>query len=465
MSSLRLPVPWGFRNMTPETLSARIRWFDLLRAVGPAIIVASVVLGPGSILTSSQVGTAYGMQLLWIVGLAGLLMAGTVALSARLGVTLDHSLCDEVARRMGRPMAALVGISVFLTATCFQVSNNVAILAAVEPFVDAAPASAAPAVARSPAGSWIPALALLAVNAMVIVALFGMRKIYQAVERLMKVLVLIMAVAFLVNLAAARPSLLQALRGLLPSFPAEMARGWWPTLASSGLQDPLWAVQGLFFTTFSIAGAFYQSYLVREKGWTHRDLQKGRIDSILGIAVLAGLTGVVLMTSATVLHQKVDAAELNSVADVARQLRPVFGPWAMYLCSAGILAGAFSSFLVNSMIGGTLLADGFGWGSRMTDAGPKGLTTASLLIGGAIGIWVMCRGQRPVPLIVFTQAMTVLGLPLLALVLFLLSWRRADDGSRCPRSLQLVAATSLLVTFLLATRTTYAIYLTLTARS
>ena len=38
-----------------------------LRTLGPALIVASVVLGPGSILTASQVGASFGYELVWVL--------------------------------------------------------------------------------------------------------------------------------------------------------------------------------------------------------------------------------------------------------------------------------------------------------------------------------------------------------------------------------------------------------------
>lgn len=438
-------------------------WLGLLRSVGPAIIVASVVLGPGSILTSSKVGTAFGMQLLWVVLLAGLLMAGTVALSARLGVTLEHSLCDEVAARLGRPVAVLLGLSVFLIVACFQFSNNVAILAAVEPMLEQSGGADANSLAVvEQGGAWVSAIVLLSVNALIIVALFGMSRLYTGVEWLMKALVLVMAVAFIVNLAFAGPSLVDAARGLLPTLPEEMSKGWWPARGGGKtVNDPLWAVQGLFATTFSIAGAFYQSYLVREKGWTNKDLGRGLFDSILGITILAGLTSVVLMTSATVLHGRIEVAELGSVADVARQLQPVFGDWAMYLFSAGILAGAFSSFLVNAMVGGTLMADGLGLGSRMTDFWPKYFTVVALVMGCGVAIWVTSTGERPVQLIVFAQALTVLGLPMLAAVMLYLACSRGSDGKRFPLTLQGVAVVSLVVVLFLAARTMYNLYLTL----
>ena len=71
---------------------------------GPALIVAAVVLGPGSILTSSKVGCQYGYGMLSVVAMAGLLMVGATALSSRLGASLDGSLCDELAANVGRPL-------------------------------------------------------------------------------------------------------------------------------------------------------------------------------------------------------------------------------------------------------------------------------------------------------------------------------------------------------------------------
>ena len=76
-------------------------------ALGPAIIVACVVLGPGSILTSSKIGCQFGYELIWVLIGAGLLMVGAVATSARIGVTLEGTPCEELATRLGRPVAVL----------------------------------------------------------------------------------------------------------------------------------------------------------------------------------------------------------------------------------------------------------------------------------------------------------------------------------------------------------------------
>ena len=109
---------------------------ETLKSVGPAIIVAAVVLGPGSILTSSRVGAQFGWMGLPVLFLAVVLMIGMVMLSARLGAVYEGSLCDELAERLNRGVAVFVGVSLFLIVALFQSSNNIAVIGGLEPIFE-----------------------------------------------------------------------------------------------------------------------------------------------------------------------------------------------------------------------------------------------------------------------------------------------------------------------------------------
>ena len=104
--------------------------------MGPAIIVAAVVLGPGSILTSSRVGAQFGWFGLPVLLVAVVLMIGMVALAARLGVAYERSLCSELATRLGRPVAIAVALALFLIVALFQSSNNIAVIGGFEPLFE-----------------------------------------------------------------------------------------------------------------------------------------------------------------------------------------------------------------------------------------------------------------------------------------------------------------------------------------
>ena len=106
-----------------------------LRSLGPAIIVAAVVCGPGSILNCSKVGARFEYQALWVLAVAGALMFATTVLAGRIGLAYQRTPCDELASRLGRWAAVVVGTVLFLLIACFQSSNNVALIWGLEPLI------------------------------------------------------------------------------------------------------------------------------------------------------------------------------------------------------------------------------------------------------------------------------------------------------------------------------------------
>ena len=380
----------------------------LIGKIGPTIIVAAVVLGPGSMLTSSRVGADFGFPALGVLVLSTCLMIGMVSLAARLGVTYERSLCEELASRLGRGPSLLVGLVLFLVVALFQSSNNLAIIAGLEPLVeDLGDGSVM-------TGTISKVIVLLVINLFVAFCLVRVRALYARIESLMKVLVLIMIVAFTGNLIVV----------LLGGSESEVA-----DRTANGDRD-LISLLGMIATTFSVAGAFYQGYLVREKGWKLADWKRGLGDSIFGILVLGTVTAFILMTSVLTFHGRAQVVELHSVGDVARQLEPLFGKGAKVVFSLGIMAGALSSFLVNAVIGGTIFSDSLGKGWRLSDFMPRALTCLALFIGMVVASWSLSGASGTVTLITIAQALTVLGLPLLAAAVLYLGTRKELTGEK-----------------------------------
>ncbi|MFT6178270.1 MAG: Mn2+/Fe2+ NRAMP family transporter [Akkermansiaceae bacterium] len=406
--------------------------------IGPTIIVAAVVLGPGSILTSSKVGASFGFPAWFVLALSTFLMIGMVALAARLGVTYERSLCEELAARLGRGASLFVGLVLFLVVALFQSSNNLAIIAGLEPlFEDVGDGTLL-------AGFGAKLAILLVINLFVVFCLFRIRSLYAQIERLMKIMVLVMILAFTCNFIVVLYGSIEA--GTVIGKSTEGKRDLIPLL-------------GMIGTTFSIAGAFYQGYLVREKGWKLADWREGLRDSIFGICVLGTVTSFILITSVLTFHGRLETVELRSVGDVARQLEPLFGTSAKVIFSLGIMAGAFSSFLVNAVIGGTILSDSLGKGWRLSDAMPRLLTCLALLIGMLVASLSLSGAMDTVKLITFAQALTVLGLPMLAAALLYLGTRKDLTGERkVPRWILGICTVGFFVACALALRTTMIVW-------
>jgi manganese transport protein len=225
-------------------------WYTL---IGPGLITACVVIGPGSIVTSSKVGAANNFSMLWVIAVSVAFMMVYMVLGAKLGAVAVDGPGDLIRQKAGRWLSVMVGICVFFISAAFQSGNNVGVASAFEAFVD------------SPG---MVAALVVGFNVIGISFLFVFKNLYKVIERLMMVLVAVMLISFAVNLASLKPDV------------AAMAKGFIPSAGTVDL-----AVLGLVGTTFVITAAFYQAYLVRQKGWTVNELSQGIMD-----ATTAGLT-------------------------------------------------------------------------------------------------------------------------------------------------------------------------------
>ena len=353
--------------------------------IGPGLITACVVIGPGSILTSSRVGSQHGYSLSWVVLVAVVFMLVYLSLGAKLGVVAKQSSGDLVAERAGRWLAILIGVGVFFISAAFQFGNNLGVHSAFNSL------------------GLKSDYTVVIFNGLSLAFLFSFRNLYRALERLMMCFVGLMLLSFAVNLVFAGPNVGGLIRGFLPSGQA--------TIDLSLL--------GLVGTTFVITAAYFQTYLVRQKGWGKAELKDGMMDARVGAFLMAMITLMIMSTAAAQLQGQ----ELGSVEDVAQQLKPLFGGLGLPLFCLGLFAAAYSSFLVNSMIGGFILSDGLGLGSKPTDLWPKLLTAAVLLTGMTVALLIIKMDFNPVPAIVAAQAVTVVAAPLVAGALWWLTNR------------------------------------------
>ncbi len=335
----------------------------------------------------------------WVVLVSAVFMLTFIQMAARLGAVAKESPGQLLAARAGRWLAVLIGVSIFFVASAFQFGNNLGVHSAFEAYFQF---------------DYI----IIVFNATAIAFLFFFKNLYRALEKLMMVFVGLMLIAFAANLLFAKPSASEWVRGMLPS----------------GLGSLDISVLGLVGTTFAIAAAYFQIYLVRQKGIQREDLPSSLIDSRVGVVLMAAITLMIMGTAAAALK----GVKLEGAADVAVQLEPLFGSSGKALFCLGLFSAAYSSFLINSMVGGFVMSDGLGLGSGPEDKWPRYITAAVLLIGMGVAMFVIKTGAEPLTAIVMAQAVTVVVAPLLAAVLLWLCNRKdimGEDRNRWPTNL------------------------------
>jgi manganese transport protein len=364
--------------------------------------MASVVLGPGSIVSASRAGAEAGYGLLWILVVSGVMMAVYTSMGARLGCALDTTPLDYLARKHGRWLAVLTGLSGFMVAAGFQFGNNLGVALALGGIIG-------PSV---PAWVWPVLFTTLS-----IVFLFSAKHVYAILEKVMMVMVAVMMVSFVANLFWTGVSGRSLLAGLAPS------RGDLDFVFGDNAKIGC----AMLATTFSVVGAFYQAYLVRAKGWGKEDVKNAVGDAWAGIAVLGFMSAVIMMGAAETLFGT--GATFGNIGELAQQLKGSLGPASNIVFCCGLAAAAFSSFIVNALVGGGLLADGLGMDSRVDSMGTKVMATAGLVVGCLVAIVTLQWGTgAQTTSVLLAQASTLLAVPLCAILLLVLTSNRNVMG-------------------------------------
>jgi Mn2+/Fe2+ NRAMP family transporter len=355
----------------------------IINSVGPGFIVASAALGPGSITVASRIGSVHGYAFLWVIVIAAVSMIVYTSMALRFGLSNKESILQTIAGKYGRWFAVVIGISAFLSASSFQFGNNLGIGIAMKgitgireqvwPFI------------FTPLG---------------LILVFWAKNLYKILEKLMLIMVMIMIIAFVINLLPAKPDIEQ------------LAAGFVPHAFSPQNLD---VISALVATTFVLNGAIYQAYLVQDKGWSSQNKQQGLNDTYMGISTLGIISILIIITSAAILHPL--GISVNSAADMAIQLESLFGKYTKIVFSFGLFAAAFSSLMVNAVMGGGLLSDGLGLGRSMNEKMPKIFTSVILLVGMMVA--VLFKGNAVYALIL-AQASSILAVPLIAIGLFLI---------------------------------------------
>ena len=160
---------------------------SLLARIGPAFIVGACVIGPGSVTLMSTTGANYGYSMIWLSLLAGVLMAGFLALFMRFGCYSDETFLDLTARKLGRWYAVLCGLTIFLVSAAFQFGNALGVTAGMEALLPKVSVYVWP----------------IAFTVAAMVFMFGFKRIYVILEKMMTFFLVFMARILPVRLSPA----------------------------------------------------------------------------------------------------------------------------------------------------------------------------------------------------------------------------------------------------------------------
>ncbi|MCG2462095.1 Nramp family divalent metal transporter [Flavobacteriaceae bacterium F89] len=359
---------------------------NIFGLIGPGFITAALVLGPGSLAVASKIGANYEYRLLWILPLCVIFMGAFTVVSTRIGIVSNGSLLQQIRVQYGRWAAIVIGVGLFLVASSFQAGNSIG---AGMVFSETLAMSSIP---------WIIGTAAIAIS------LLFFKAFFKILEKVMIGMVVLMLISFAITLIISRPDFSAVVEQFNFSVP---------------IGSELLAL-AMVASSFSIAGAFYQSYLVQEKGWTTVNSKSHEREGITGIVILGVITSTVLLVGASVLYPK--GIEVKSATEMGMALEPIFGSYATKIFMLGLFAASFSSLLGNATLGGVLISDALNFGMKLESKKVRAMIMLVIVIGAAVAI---VFGNLPIELIVVAQSLTIIVSPLIGLMLLLIAFDKS----------------------------------------
>ncbi len=394
---------------------------SVFNLIGPGFITAALVLGPGSLAVASKIGANYEFRLLWIVPLCVVFMAAFTIVSTRIGLSTDRTLIQLIREKYGNTICVIIGVGLFIVAASFQAGNSIG---AGMVFSEMSGSSSAP---------WVTFFSAIA-----IILLF-FKSFFKILEKIMIAMVFLMLVSFVITLIISKPDISILVQQLDFSLPRGSE---FLTLA-------------LIASSFSIAGAFYQSYLVQEKGWDKNNSKSHERESLSGILILGVITATVMLVAASVLFPQ--GIQVNSATEMGKTLEPIFGSYATLIFMAGLFAASFSSLIGNATLGGVLLSDALNIGSKLESKNVRYVIMSVIVIGALVAV---VFGSLPIELIVTAQGFTIIIVPIIGLMLFLIARDRAKNKLlKLSPPLQILLILGLVVLLILAAANTYNIFI------
>lgn len=382
-------------------------------AFAPGIFIIGYVIGTGSVTTMSVAGASYGMTLLWTLALASLFTHLMIVGISRVTILSGETLLQLFRKHFGVPVTALIIVSLAAT----QITSIIGVMAIV---VDVLRewGRAALGLAVNPIGT-------AAFLTLVLVSLYWVGR-HAFFLKVLASLVGVMGLAFFITAGTVLPDARELAAGLVPGIP------------EAG--NPRLLIAGMVGTTMASVVLFTRSVLVQEEGWQATQLPHVTRDSAVSMTILFFINAAIMACAAGTLHRQ--GLEIEAAIDMVKTLEPLAGGLATGGFVVGIVAAGLSSLFPNYLLGPWIAADFLGLPRDMSRAAFRAMVVVAAAFGLVVPVW----GGRPVNIMIASQAVSPVAMPLLALFVLILLNKKSVAGAH-PPSIALNAGLAVTVAF------------------
>jgi manganese transport protein len=385
-----IPVPFG-----------GYWWRRLLAFAGPGYLVSVGYMDPGNWATDLAGGSRFGYTLLSVILLSNLMAILLQALAARLGIVTDRDLAQACRATYSRPVNLLLWLACEAAIIACDLAEVIGTAIALKLLFGI------PLVG----GALIAAL-----DAFLLLLL--MNKGFRFLEAFVIALLIVIAVCFAIQIAAAAPPVAAMLRGFVPS--TEIFTN----------PEMLYIAIGIIGATVMPHNLYLHSSIVQTRAYPRSDegrrdaIKWATTDSTIALMLALFINAAILIVAAATFHTSghADVAEIDQAFEL---LSPLLGlGMASTLFAVALLASGLNS---TATLAGQIVMEGFlhlrlpSWARR--------LVTRGIAIVPVIAVTALYGERGTGQLLVFSQVLLSMQLPfaVIPLVRFVSDRRKMGD--------------------------------------
>lgn len=390
----------------------RLPFKELLKSIGPGIILAGIAIGPGSMTTAAMIGSEFEYRMLWLFFPIAFMGISFILSSYHISLLTGMPILQAIRNYYGSFAAKFVGVSLFISCTFFTIGNITGTGAGLNLIFGI---------------NWKIGASIMIIFLLII---YFSKGVYNKVEAGIGLCLLGMAIAFIVTFIGTGG----------PDW-KDVGTGFtnWSVPVGS-----LFTAIGFLGSSANITTGVYGTYLAKEKGWEKKDLFNGAImaDTIASVIGVIFISGLIMMVGAIVLHPT--GTIIEGPAQLADMIAPIMGSRvASIVMGIALLSAAFAALMGNTTRSVVLLNAGL---NRPTNFEDKSIryTSLAVIIGSAI---IAFRyGGSPTQLILISNVLTNIATPIAGFYMCRMILRNdIFEGYKKPRLLQVSLIISYIV--------------------
>ena len=396
-------------------------FWQRVKSAGPAAVITSAFIGPGTVITSTKAGINFGYSLLWAVVFSGIASIIIMAMASRIAIVGRKNIIDASVDLVPNNniwkyfVLILIGIVIALTALGFEAGN---LIGATTGLSD---------ITKLPI--WAAGLitGLLSLAAII----YSTPKF---VEVVMQVFVALMGLIFVILAIALGPDLLGILKGIFLFNPVP--------------SGSIVVVIGLIGTTIIGINLVFHSIASADKWTTLEELDDSYFDTRMNVSLGVLMTLALVITTATAAISYGITGEGVTTFLVA--LETILGKGGRIFGALGLLLAGLSSAIGTPYMSGVIFSRLFKW-----DKSKNYLIKVIAGVAVAFGTGFAMFGKRPDIIVASAQALSGVMLPFIT-ILFVLSANKKELGEHKNTMLQnILGMVAVLVTLVLGGMTIY----------